>query len=175
MLELASKPTRGQLQPRLDTGLTLIELMVTLVVLAIGSTIAVSSYRSVTASARLNATAQELGSSLELSLSVAISRARPTTICRSMNGTSCSTGNNQWNVGWIVWVDENQNSVLDSGELNRVYPATSASIGIDGPLTAVTYSATGIPSVTPAFQISHTDITTTRQVCIRQIGKAMSC
>jgi type IV fimbrial biogenesis protein FimT len=95
-------------------GLTLIELMVTIAVLAIVLAIGVPSLQGVVNGSRLSSAANELTSALHLARSEAIKRNRTVVLCRSENLTSCAD-DAQWN-GWIVFADNDGDGVVDAGE-----------------------------------------------------------
>lgn len=99
---------------RCPRGLTLIELMVTIAVLAIVLAIGVPSFQGAMNSSRLSSAANELTSALHLARSEAIKRNRTVLLCRSENLTSCAD-DAQWN-GWIVFVDTDGDGVVDVGE-----------------------------------------------------------
>lgn len=79
-------------------GFSLIELMVTVVVLAVALSIAFPSYTYLINSNRLTSASNEMVASLQLARSEAIRLNRNVAVCRSDNGTSCATGGtwNQW-------------------------------------------------------------------------------
>lgn len=99
-------------------GFTLVELMVTVAVLAILIAIATPSFTSVINNNRLAGHANELVASLQLARMEAVRRNARTVVCRSDNGSSCAAGT-QWN-GWITFVDVNRNGTAEAGELLRV-------------------------------------------------------
>lgn len=99
---------------RCARGLTLIELMVTIAVLAIVLAIGVPNFQGAMNSSRLSSAANELTSAVHLGRSEAIRRNRTVVLCRSETLTSCAD-DAQWN-GWIVFVDTNANGVVDAGE-----------------------------------------------------------
>jgi type IV fimbrial biogenesis protein FimT len=82
-------------------GFTLIELMVTISVLAILLMIAVPSFNDATLGSKLSAYANNLVASAHLARSEAIKRNTAVTLCVSSNGTSCASGIG-WESGWIV-------------------------------------------------------------------------
>lgn len=81
-------------------GFTLIELMVTLTVLAILLAIAVPSFNEVTLGSKLGSYANNMAASVHLARSEAIKRNAVVNICVSSDGENCSAGG--WEQGWIV-------------------------------------------------------------------------
>lgn len=64
---------------------------------------------------RLTTHVNELFGDLQLARSEAIKRVSQVTLCKSSDGTACSTTPN-WQAGWIVFADTNGNEAVDSGE-----------------------------------------------------------
>lgn len=98
-IRASRSPGAGQPQQ----GFTLIELMVTIALLAILLALATPSFTSIINSNRLASHANELVASLQTARMEAVRRNTRTVVCRSDNGTTCSAGA-QWN-GWITFVD----------------------------------------------------------------------
>ncbi len=104
-----------------NKGFTLIELMVTVAIVAILVVVGIPNLRDAMIRSRLSGQIQEFYGTLSLARSEAIKRGAFITICKSSNGTGC-TGN--WSDGWIVFVDPNANGAVDGGEtILRVFPA----------------------------------------------------
>ena len=82
-------------------GLTLIELMVAITILAILLGWAVPSFNNAALSSKLTGFANDLVSSTQIARSEAIKRNAPITLCASSNGTTCATSGG-WEVGWIL-------------------------------------------------------------------------
>ncbi|NEX17169.1 MAG: hypothetical protein C1943_11185 [Halochromatium sp.] len=107
--------------PNAMFGITLIELVITLSIAAILMTIAVPSFQGLTRANRIAALTNELSSALQLARSEAITRGQTVTLCESddiLDATpSCNpaSGDN-WNLGWLVFVDNDNDGVLDAGE-----------------------------------------------------------
>ncbi|HEO8482048.1 MULTISPECIES: GspH/FimT family pseudopilin [Stenotrophomonas] len=99
---------------RRQNGFTLVELMVTVAVLAILSTIAYPSFQSTIRSNRVATTTNELIASLALARSEAIKNTHGGAVCASTAGKECD--GSSWTDGWMVWEDRNGNGSLDSGE-----------------------------------------------------------
>ncbi len=85
-----------------NAGFSLIELMVTIAILAILLAIAFPSFEGSMRSNRLATTTNELLASVSLARSEAIKNTHGAGICASADGLTCS---NDWNLGWLVWAD----------------------------------------------------------------------
>ncbi|WP_092432024.1 GspH/FimT family pseudopilin [Geopseudomonas sagittaria] len=86
---------------RRQRAFTLIELMVTIAVLAVLMGIAIPSFSEFSLSSRLRSYGTSLVASAQLARSEAIKRNRDVTLCMSANGTSCANSGS-WEQGWIV-------------------------------------------------------------------------
>ena len=86
------------------TGFTLIELMITLIIVGILLAVGMPSLQSFMRGSQLVASTNELISALHVARSEAIKLNTRVTICESSNGTSCAT-TASWKNGWIVFVD----------------------------------------------------------------------
>lgn len=128
-----------KIKPLNNLGFTLIELMVTISVLAILLAIAVPSFQSFILNSRLTATTNDLASALAVARSEAVKRATRVTVCKSANSgvtnPTCSTAAN-WQDGWIVFVDGGTAGTVDgtdSSNILRVFqPTVSNGMEING-------------------------------------------
>jgi type IV fimbrial biogenesis protein FimT len=105
-------------------GFTLIELMVAVSVAAVLLGLGVPAFRQTLISNRLTASANEFMAALNYARSEAIRRGVPVVLCKSSSGTSCDTGGNKWEIGWMAFIDANKDGKWNSGEdILRVWPA----------------------------------------------------
>ena len=85
-------------------GFTLVELMVTIVVLAILLAIGIPSFASLIASNRLTSATNELIASLQAARTEALRRNARVTVCPAApNANACSGA---WRDGWMAFVDQ---------------------------------------------------------------------
>jgi type IV fimbrial biogenesis protein FimT len=113
-MDISNLPGHGQetADPRIASrimktrsyGFTLIELMVTLAVVAVVAAIAAPSYRNYLLDSRMSAEINEFLTAVNLARSEAVKRNATVTLCRSSTGTGCASSGS-WEQGWIVFAD----------------------------------------------------------------------
>lgn len=101
----------------MDQGFTLVELMITLAVAGILIAAAAPSFTAVINSNRLATLSNDMIASLQTARMESLRRGVPVIVCRSENGSSCSTGA-QWG-GWIVFADANRDNAPATAEILR--------------------------------------------------------
>lgn len=120
-------------------GFTLVELLVTISVVAVLAVIALPSFQGVIRSNQAATTANEMVASLALARSEAIRSTRGGGICASSDGSTCS---GQWSNGWISWADANANGSYDSGETVLRYTKVNPNMTVNAPgVTAVAFDS----------------------------------
>lgn len=110
-------------------GFSVLEVMITLSVLGILLGLAVPGFGSMLLDSRRAAAVNSFIHSVFLARSTALQSGETVSICRSTDGQSCSNGTQAWQVGWIVFVnnDRDQPPVRDENEtLLAVFPARDA-------------------------------------------------
>lgn len=126
-----------------EAGFTLVELMITLVVMAIVLAIAVPNLEGLGRDTRMTSATNSVVTALNHARSEAVTRADPVSVCASSDQESC-TGNDDWTVGWISWHDADNDGAVDTGEkLLRVGDGVNnMSISTSG-AGPITYTAEG--------------------------------
>lgn len=102
-----------------NKGFTLIELLVTLSVLAIVMSIAAPSFQQQIKNNKSITLTDEFVSALNFVRIEAVRRAHRVSLCPSIDGTSCA-GNDDWDKGWIAFVDTADSDDQDTAELDLV-------------------------------------------------------
>lgn len=141
------------------SGFTLIELMITLIIVGILLAVGVPSLKSFMQGNQLIAASNELVSALHVARSEAIKLNSRVSICESSDGATCSnTGS--WKNGWIVFVDANGDlantgtpcAAVNNDCLLRIHDAFNDNqltvAGLDANAAAInsfTFSSRGLP------------------------------
>jgi type IV fimbrial biogenesis protein FimT len=111
-----------------------------MVVATIVLTLGVPSFRELINNNRLTSGANEFVTALNLARSEAIKRSVRVTVCKSANGTTCTTSGG-YQQGWIVFADPNGNATVDANELPviRAYGALSGGLTLIGNVNVANY------------------------------------
>ena len=124
-------------QARSAQGFTLLELMITIAVLAIIVALAVPSFTSLLNSNRLSTGANNVVAGLQVARMEAVRRNTPVTFCRSANRTSCQANTAAW-ASWLVIIPAT-NEVLQTAEIKAPLQVSSTAA-----MASVTFGADGI-------------------------------
>ncbi len=134
---------------RHSSGFTLVELMITVAVIAILIGIGFPSFSASLRSNRVATHANEMIATVSLARTEAIKSNIAAGICPSANGTTCG---GTWNGGWLVFVDTNNNGAPNAAavpsEVVRVIagnPSLSVIPGA-GLVSPIMFSSRGLPT-----------------------------
>ncbi len=133
---------------RAQNGFTMLELMVTLVVLSILLGIGVPSFQSVIRNNRIASATNELVGALTYARSEAMKRGDTVTACPTVDEESCA-GSNDWAKGWILFVDVDQNGARAETELLlQVGQGVGGDLELKSPVAVqfLQYTSTGLTS-----------------------------
>lgn len=137
-------------------GWTLVELLVAVAIAAVLTALAAPSFRDHFTRTRLTTHSSTLQSSLLLARSEAIKRNLRVALCKSANGSICTTSGS-WEQGWLVFVDKNNDASRAESEsiVMAVGPLSGAFklVGNSNIANYVSYSPSGATQLTSgAFQ-----------------------
>lgn len=104
-------------------GLTLIEILITLAVMAVLFGLAVPSYSALMQRLASQAAARELFSALTLARAQALSTRQAVIVCP---GQGACNGAGRWEAGYVIGIDANRNDRLDPDE-RRIWQSGAAS------------------------------------------------
>jgi type IV fimbrial biogenesis protein FimT len=91
---------------RAQTGFSLIEVMISLAVLAISLGLAIPQFHNLIQGARITNAQNGLFSLFQLARNEALMRGRHVVVCASSNGQLCA---GSWQQGALVFIDQNRN------------------------------------------------------------------
>tara|TARA_R110002049_G_scaffold13509_2_gene58586 strand:- start:220783 stop:221397 length:615 start_codon:yes stop_codon:yes gene_type:complete len=95
-------------------GFSVIELVITLALLAVMLTVAAPAFTNIFENNALAGTANRFITSLALARSEAISRNRSVTMCRLNASNNGCASNGNWEDGWIIWADVDGDGTLEA-------------------------------------------------------------
>ena len=110
-----------------QTGFTLIELIIGLVIFSIMAALAAPNYGAFVRSNRQTAAYNTLVGTISLARLEAVKSSRVVTLCISSNQSSCDGTTNEWNNGWIVFSDFDGDGVVDTADGDTILKSEVAS------------------------------------------------
>lgn len=175
--------------PRQQNGITFLELMIVLVIVAILALIGVPGFQSAVQNNRITAATNDLIASLQQARMAAIKHAQNGVVCASQapNATTpqCDSSGNGWEQGWIVFTDANNNNQYDPGDetllrvhqrLNKDPTNPNLTIRGNGQVVTkrVTYQPSGRGNAGSIVICDQRGFETAKVVIISSMGRARS-
>lgn len=164
-----------------QTGLTLVELMVTLAVAIILVAVGMPLYNSVAANSRATTQANTFLTAFKLTRSEAVRRGTEVSVCAIANPTAnplvCGT-NSDWDNGLLVFVDGGTVGSVDGTDVRiKAFPLTVAGAivtttgafvryGAQGDADALTANASVCSTSGSCIELDHSDTTGTQTRCL---------
>lgn len=106
-------------RPREILGISVIELVITLAVVAILATTGVPAFSNFIQSNRISETAFDVLGTINLARTEAVKRKRRVVLCRSADPTavtpSCGGTAHTWTTGWLVFASGDSNNTYEDG------------------------------------------------------------
>lgn len=171
--------SRGALRQR---GVTLFELLVVMMIVAILAAIGIPTYRYITTSSRMSGEMNALLGDLQYARSEAVREGEPVTVCVAGSTTSpyscAGTGATSWQDGWIVFSDLSDNQTIGGNDaVLRVQPAFTGGdvFQSNQGVSSITFNRegfayTGVSKVTITLTDSSNNVDYTRCMYITESG-----
>ncbi|MGC8519791.1 MAG: GspH/FimT family pseudopilin [Steroidobacteraceae bacterium] len=179
--ELRSAPSAGAYRQR---GVTLFELVIVMLIIAILTGIGVPTYRYVTTSSRMSAELNALLGDLQYARSEAVRQGQAVTVCIAAQTTSpyacAAAGAQNWDQGWLVFSDVGDTKNYDSSagdQMLRVQSAFSSgdtfadTLGVNAiSFNRDGFANLGVPQMTVTLKDQSDDAQYTRCLYVSQSG-----
>ena len=140
---------------RNKNGFTIIEILISIIVLSIITLIAIPSMSNFVANQKIRSTAIELMGALKLAQTEALKRNGPVTL--SINGN-----------GWTTTY-KNMNNVVSTID-KRINLTSNNNVSIAYPYSTITYSGDGL--ITPYGRVQTISFTRSNSLCVANGGEA---
>ncbi len=162
-----------------STGFTLVELMITLVIVAILLSLAAPGFKSLLERNRLQTAAHGFFTDLVLARSEAIKRNQAVVLCKSNTGVNCTVDTAvQWEQGWLVFADTDNDGAVDPNEIitvkNALHVGDTLRTDTAGDFkNQVTYGTDGSASGSEVFVLCNedADLGNAREIDIAATGR----
>ena len=99
-----------------QSGVSLVELLVSMLVLAVLITLSAPDMRTLIVNNRVDNAASELFSSLMLARSEAVKRQRTVSLCSTVDQSSCDETRSGWHHGWLIFTDAAGDGLLNASD-----------------------------------------------------------
>ncbi|MGY6519797.1 MAG: GspH/FimT family pseudopilin [Lysobacteraceae bacterium] len=96
-------------------GFTLVEVMITVAILAVLIAAAVPSFEFIRNTSSLASASNDVLAAVQTARTEAVRRGVPVVLCRSEDGATCNAGGGNWG-GWLVFADIDRSGAVSAGD-----------------------------------------------------------
>jgi type IV fimbrial biogenesis protein FimT len=137
-----------------QSGITLVELMITIAIAAIMLTMAVASYGYIANSYRMSGEVNSLLGDMQYARAEALKEGQNVTVCVSLDGLNC-TNTTAWQSGWLVYSNPTNVTNPLAGTVLRVQQPftgmTPDTFVASNAVSAITYNREGFATTAAGF------------------------
>ena len=146
-----SQYSKNRPAPRGAAGFTLVELMITVAVMAILAAIATPAMQGLLNGNRLNGAAGELTAAMQLARSEAVRRNVRVRVCGSSDGSTCAGG-----TSWSQVIVRQPNGTVDDPAVVRSFQP-SGSLQVSGPGNPIEFRPSGLLDSQQQLEVTMAD------------------
>ena len=153
-------------------GFTLIEILITMVIVAIVTSFAVPGMTRLINAQTAISQVSKINSAIAYARSEAVTRTSNIAICSSDDGATCANSTT-WSTGWIIYVDTDPLAGVQAGdEILKIQDDLSQSARLGADVNAAIFDPLGQPDTAINFALCDRDATAdfARRVTITRSG-----
>jgi len=154
-----------------DAGFTLLELLITLAIIAILLSLTTMGLQSFFLKNQHTASVNQLLNALSFARHSAITRHMPVSLCPTIDKKTC---HNEWNQGYMVFLYRTSINPVNAKDILAVYSRTTDTLNITNSRALITFQANGqspASNSTFIFSTSHTEPAITTKIILNNSGR----
>lgn len=159
---------------RRQRGVTAVELLIGLSIVAILASVAAPAVTPLIAAARVNGASSDFGTDLGFARAEAIRRGVAISVCARATDTTCGQ---DWSNGWLMFVDGTTPGVIDApADVFRARGPLPAPVSLAerNSVTTVRFRPTGTIGAPLAFDLRYPGATG-RDIDLQLVGRVITC
>jgi type IV fimbrial biogenesis protein FimT len=155
-----------------ESGFTLVELLITVVVAIILTGLAIPAFLEMIQNNRVVTHTNDLVTALNLARSESVRRNESVRVSACDTSDGCTATGTNWSMGWVVWQDADGDdpAFMDDGEQLRIFRTLESNLSVTGPAAGVAFTSTGAADAAACFGVAATDATVFRRVELNLTG-----